>query len=835
MHELRKEALLQKDNDIVIDVDSAIAQYSDKNSVARTEWLNVAATNIQGAIRQCFFLRKQGNGAAVASYYLAKMLFNFNPEKGLNVFGWCALSAVKALRAEAFEKRKSYQERIVGIVKELSQLKIEGKSEYDRILIEQIRHYKMEYLATEDHLAEAFNEQRAIHLANPNDMDNLRALGWTLHDCLRQSMEMLKNRKLVQFFLNELLCLKYPDELKARDEKLVSCRDSDIRKAKDFLDGTGEVRVLIRDGNLDAALGAAIRLVENEPQNASAHIVLAEVYDGLKQYRKALKEYLLALKLDAADVNAQLGATWAFVRYVSAALKEGWTPTAQDFMPDALGQGKAAGSQVGRDVMSLGLVEKLAELPKPSLVYSQVLRIYTKIVKATGRAVPRSFAQKYLKVVEAWGLENLSDEDWKPFVPKDKPTEKYPSLAEGVVSALYRCGCEKDDVGCALILRFPWAVDFVGKAVGRFPEQQWFPYYCGKLLVEQGKCEEARRYVIEIARHKMSEFWVWQMLAETYSDDIDRRLACLCRAMSCHVKDGSFLVKVHEMLAECFLAKGMMSEAAFECDKVDAIRKSKGWRAVPRIRDIDGVAPAKDNASLYKKLGEKADAVVLENVPSVAAVVTARYVDTKSKADIVKIWLQDSLPDSEVRVKAKSFAALRKAKPGMPLAVWVNVDNGKRSVLKVERRNGADDWDVYPKQVGVLSARDERHGKSYFVLGETGESCFGDWAIHPALKALDPGTVCELAVSIREGKVFAVLAFSVLTDGELPSFAQDFSGTLRLPEGRRFGFVDEDVFVPDSLVGKLENGACVRGVAVRSFDRVKNRVGWKAVTLVEEK
>lgn len=819
-----------------ISVDSVIAEFADKDdSVARTEWLNVVTADIQGAIQQCFRLRKQGNCAAVASYYLAKMIFNFNPEKGLNVFAWCALSAVKALRAEAFEKRKSYHERIVGIVKELSLLKIDGKSEYDKILIEQIRHYKTEYLATEDHLAEAFNEQRAIYLANPNDVDNLRALGWTLHDCLRQSMETLKNRKLVQFFLNELSCLKYPEEMKARDEILVNCRDSDIRKAKDFLDGTGEVRALMKGGNLDAALGLAIRLVENEPQNTSAHLALGEIYDGLKQYRKALKVYLLALKLDAADAKAQLGATWAFVRYVSSVLKKGWAPTAKDFLPDALGQVKTVGSQVGRDVMQLGLVEKLTELPKPSLAYSQLLRVYTKIAKSLGKDVPCRFAQKYLEVVGTWGLENLSDEDWKPFVPKDKPTEKYPSLVENVVSALYRCGCVEDDVGRALILRFPWAVDFVGEAVGRFPEQQWFPYYCGKLLVEQGKCEEARRYVIETVRHKMSEFWVWQILAETYPQDIEWRLACLCRAMLCPVKDESFLVAVHKMLAECFLAKGMMPEAAFEYGKVDAIRKSKGWRIVPRVREIDGVAPAKDNALLYKELGEKADAVVLENVPSVAAVVTARYVDRETKADIVRIWWQDDSSSREVRVKAKSFAALKKAKPGTPLAVWVNVDNGKRAVLKVERRQGADDWDVYPKQVGVLSARDERHGKSYFTIGDKGESCFGDWAVHPALKALGPGTVCELAVSIREGKAFAVLAFSVLTDGNLPSFARDFAGTLQLPEGRRFGFVEGGVFVPDSLVGKVENGACVRGVAVRAFDRVKSKVGWKAVTLVERK
>lgn len=814
-------------------VDSVVARFSGPDDSVGVAWLGFAGGDLQGAIGKCFALRKLGNSAAVASYYLAKALFNLDSQKALNAFGWCALAAVKSLRDEGCEKKKSYNGLIVSIVEELSALKIDGTSEYDAILSSQIRHYKTEYLATEDNLAEAFNEQRAIYLENPDDVASLRSLGWTLHDCLRQSMATLKNRRLVQFFLDELTRLNYPKALKEKDEKLVNCRESDIRKAKDFLAGTGEIRALMAGGDLDAAMGLASRLVESEPQNAAAHLALGEIHDRLKQYRKALKEYLLALKTDGANTSAQTGAAWAFFRYVSEALKDGWKPTAQNLSEDgAAVAAKGGGAAVGRDVLRLCLVEKLTELQKPSLAYSQLLRVYTKVVKAAGKDVPPRLARKYLEVVGAWNLDNLSDEDWRPFIPKDKPGERFPSLAENVVSALYRCGTTKGADGRALVGGFPQIAGFVGVAVERFPKQEWFPYYHGKLLVELGRCEEARKRVVETARRKMSEFWVWQLLAETYPDDADRRLACLCRAASCHAKDESYLVAVHEMLGDCLFERGMASEAAFEYAKVDAIRAGKGWRAVRHAHDVGGASPAKDNAALCRKLAEGAEAVVLENVPGLAAVVTARYVDRETKTEIVKVWW----PDGEARAKARRFAVLKKAAPGTPVTIWADKFDGRTAILKVERRKDGIDWDVYPKRIGVVSARDERHGRSYFTIGDRGERCFGDWVALPALKALDPGTVCELAVSVREGKMASALGFSVVTDGALPPFARDFSGTLQRPEGRRFGFVKadafaSDVFVPDDLVGDVADGTPVAGVAVRSLDRVKNKAGWRAVTL----
>ena len=57
-----------------------------------------------------------------------------------------------------------------------------------------------------------------------------------------------------------------------------------------------------------------------------------------------------------------------------------------------------------------------------------------------------------------------------------------------------------------------------------------------------------------------------------------------------------------------------------------------------------------------------------------------------------------------------------------------------------------------------------------------------------------------------------------------------FDGAIRISE-KGFGFVNDDIFVQASLASTLPNGAEATGVAVASFDKTKNRYGWKAISL----
>jgi hypothetical protein len=57
-----------------------------------------------------------------------------------------------------------------------------------------------------------------------------------------------------------------------------------------------------------------------------------------------------------------------------------------------------------------------------------------------------------------------------------------------------------------------------------------------------------------------------------------------------------------------------------------------------------------------------------------------------------------------------------------------------------------------------------------------------------------------------------------------------FSGELNVSE-KGFGFVNGDIFVLASLASAMAKNTETTGVAVSAFDKVKNRYGWKAITL----
>lgn len=62
---------------------------------------------------------------------------------------------------------------------------------------------------------------------------------------------------------------------------------------------------------------------------------------------------------------------------------------------------------------------------------------------------------------------------------------------------------------------------------------------------------------------------------------------------------------------------------------------------------------------------------------------------------------------------------------------------------------------------------------------------------------------------------------------------RSFKGSLKVSE-KGFGFVSGDIFVTPSLVEGVQPNVEVAGVAVMSFDKTKNRYGWKAITLFND-
>ena len=104
------------------------------------------------------------------------------------------------------------------------------------------------------------------------------------------------------------------------------------------------------------------------------------------------------------------------------------------------------------------------------------------------------------------------------------------------------------------------------------PKMQYPNYYVGKLLLASGSDKkEAVSALLPFVRKKQSDFWVWQLLAEALEDDELKYMACLLRAVNCHVQE-QFLVRVYLILACAFRQRGYYADARSYLDKYCQIK-----------------------------------------------------------------------------------------------------------------------------------------------------------------------------------------------------------------------------------------------------------------------
>lgn len=91
-----------------------------------------------------------------------------------------------------------------------------------------------------------------------------------------------------------------------------------------------------------------------------------------------------------------------------------------------------------------------------------------------------------------------------------------------------------------------------------------------------------------------------------------------------------------------------------------------------------------------------------------------------------------------------------------------------------------------------------------------------------------PGTPLKVLCDLAQDKP-EVVAVELSEHFDSPD-VRFFDGTLRVTD-KGFGFVNGEIFIQASLASKLPNETETTGVAVASFDKTKNRYGWKAITL----
>lgn len=318
-----------------------------------------------------------------------------------------------------------------------------------------------------------------------------------------------------------------------------------------------DVMNLRKSGNLSEAYEMALSDYQNVQNIWTKRALSWCIFDGMKanatyaqkeQFLSKLHE-LTELELPADETMFWNNIIWPINAYVRDC---------------------ANTQNINEDVFST-VLELIKGFPfeRPSKEYSVLLGAFLKVKNWHNITL----------FLDWWDFENLREED---FVCEVVNGKKMPtSLAENTYLAYAKCLLANRDVNA--ISSF---IPKMQELANNHPNMTFTNYYIGKLLLAIGSnTDDILSVAIPFVRKKNTEFWAWQLLAETCANDEDKYLACLLRAINCRTSD-DFLVNIYLMLAKAFRNRHCYADARYYLDKYIQVKNNTGSKISPEANDL---------------------------------------------------------------------------------------------------------------------------------------------------------------------------------------------------------------------------------------------------------
>ena len=254
---------------------------------------------------------------------------------------------------------------------------------------------------------------------------------------------------------------------------------------------------------------------------------------------------------------------------------------------------------------------KTFPFPKPSESYSFLFKAFHKSLKES---------DNYNQFADWWGFENLRQEDYeKEKLPDGKEVM---SIAEQTYIAYAKHLLPKQVQPGVINFDREKAESFIltlDSIIKNYPQYQYPPYFKAKLLLALGDIELMRETLLPFAKKKKNDFWVWDLLGETYPDDKEKVLACYCKGLTCQAPE-EMIVGLRRKMASLLVKKQLFTEAKTEIDLLTRSLQSKGFRIPQEVlnwkeQEWYKKAVAKSsNTEFYKSYSGIADGLVFADV-----------------------------------------------------------------------------------------------------------------------------------------------------------------------------------------------------------------------------
>ncbi|MBP9133355.1 MAG: hypothetical protein KBF75_04965 [Saprospiraceae bacterium] len=364
-----------------------------------------------------------------------------------------------------------------------------------------------------------------------------------------------------------------------------------------------EIKELRQAGKLEEALQMANQALESEPENIWNKRAAAWVYyDYLKKNAqpesfKVFKENLIKIKdlqLPEDEKMVFDNCAWQIGSLVFALQKT-----------EHVDYGK---------INELFEIIKVFHFTKPSEPYSFIYKAFHKGYQNWPH---------YLPFADWWDFDNLRSED---YLKEEFKGKKIMSIAEQAYIAYSKKLLEGEPLvpfGLQRMIDKEKIQSFLPKLeclIDEHPDYQYPPYFKAKLLLALGNDENVLSAFLPFAKQKRKDFWVWDLLAEIFSEDKDVQFACYCKALSLNTSE-DYLVKLRQTFSEMLIERKMYNEAKTEIQKVITTRENHEWKLPNQIMQwkeqewYKSATAKKDNQDLYSNHTKQAEEILFHDIP----------------------------------------------------------------------------------------------------------------------------------------------------------------------------------------------------------------------------
>jgi hypothetical protein len=495
-----------------------------------------------------------------------------------------------------------------------------------------------------------------------------------------------------------------------------------------------EIKELRQSGKLDEALIMAKAELDIQPDNIWGKRNISWVYYDY------LKQNVSSLDLDAFISNL-------------TAIKNLKLPKEENMLFDNLSWqiGSMTFKILGNDNSQNSKLKQLIEISK-SFEYSKPSECYSFLFKAFHKTL--KIDDTYIQFADWWNFDNFRKEDYqKEILPNGK---EMMSIVEQAYIAYAKHLLPKQNLNGEIIFDKSKATSFIDKLViieENYTDYQYPAYFIAKLLLAIGDKENMLIHLLPFAKKKRNDFWVWEVLAEAFSNNPEKIFACYCKALSCKSPE-EMLVGLRQKMARILISKNYFNEAKTEIDLLVKSRTSNGFKIPGEVvnwqsQDWYMIATLKkSNLDFYKNHIPDAESILFYDVPEELIIVE-----------------------------------------------FVNSDKKILNFIASESKYGFLKYDRFFKDIKI-----------------------GD-----VLKVRIQG-------GSNEGMHQMYTCVKIENDNFRAQFLKDVEGSVRISEGKAFGFLN-DIFIPPSLVTKLNlvNGIFYNGKAIKSYNKEKKQWSWKLI------